>query len=98
MQTVTAPTTNAEPQRLLNARQAAQMLGMGASTFQRQRALGVIGPEPVRIGGSVRWDRVAMEQWIDAGCPDADDWKAINQARHVRTYSKDTLSIVSKRG
>ncbi len=26
-------------------------------------------PPPLKLGGMVRWDRVAIEQWICDGCP-----------------------------
>lgn len=98
MQTATEAPAVAEPQRLLDARQAAKMLGIGESTFHRHRALGLIGPDPVRLGGSIRWDRLQLERWIDACCPEADAWKAIEEASRMRNSPKGTLRFVSKRG
>jgi excisionase family DNA binding protein len=28
-------------------------------------------PEPLRIGGSVRWRREQIDRWIEQGCPSA---------------------------
>lgn len=89
--------TATEPARLLDAKKAAKMLGLGESTFHRHRALGLIGPEPLKLGGSIRWDRQQLECWIDAGCPDAEAWKAIEAAR-ARTSSKGNLRMMPMRG
>lgn len=85
-------------QRLLDARQAAQMLGVGESTFHRHRALGLIGPKPIKLGGSIRWDAVHMGQWIDAGCPDSKTWEAIHEADRLRGTPQSSLRILPKRG
>lgn len=37
-------------------------------------------PEPVRIGRSVRLNRQELLQWIEAGCPAREEWKAIRRA------------------
>ena len=42
----------------------AAMLSMGNSTFDRNRAAGRIGPRPIRMSGSLRWDRREAEMWI----------------------------------
>jgi predicted DNA-binding transcriptional regulator AlpA len=26
-------------------------------------------PQPVKLGASVRWPRMVIKEWIDAGCP-----------------------------
>ena len=84
-------------QRLLDARQAAQMLGVGESTFHRHRALGLIGPKPIKLGGSIRWDAVELERWIDAACPDAPTWKATQEADRVRTSPQKYMRVGTKR-
>lgn len=34
-------------------------------------------PQPVRVGGSVRWREDDLRAWIDAGCP--QDWHPIGK-------------------
>ena len=51
---------------LLDARQAAALLGIGEATLYRQRAAGEI-PQPVRIGvgtALVRWRRADLVEYI----------------------------------
>lgn len=36
-------------------------------------------PEPVRLGGSKRWTRLAIDQWLAAGCPKRDASKVTTQ-------------------
>lgn len=26
-------------------------------------------PEPIRVGGSIRWRRSTVQEWLDTGCP-----------------------------
>lgn len=63
--------------RLITTKQAAALISLGVSTFQRHRAAGKIGPAPIKLGKATRWDRAEFEKWIDAGCPDQKAWKAI---------------------
>jgi prophage regulatory protein len=69
-----------EDSRLLDARQAAKMLGYSVATLYRHHGAKLI-PSPLRIGGAVRWDKEELENWITEGCPDEDSWKAIKEAR-----------------
>ena len=64
----------------MTAKQAATLLGIGVSTLHRLRSSGRV-PEPVKIGGSVRWRREELKAWVDAGCPPVDKWVLI-WARH----------------
>jgi prophage regulatory protein len=66
-------------QRLLAAPQAAKLLGYSKATLQRHREARLI-PQPLRIGGAVRWDKQELEAWIGQGCPDADTWEAMKLA------------------
>lgn len=46
--------------RFLNSRQAADYLGVSPNVFRREC------PVPgVRIGDNVRWDRKALDRWLD---------------------------------
>ena len=55
-------------QVLINVTQVAGMLGVAPRTVWRWRSEGKF-PQPVQIGGSTRWKRDAVLDWIDAGCP-----------------------------
>jgi excisionase family DNA binding protein len=54
---------------LLTVGQVAALLSVGQRTVWRFRDSGRI-PAPIALGGSVRWRRADLEQWISAGCPD----------------------------
>jgi excisionase family DNA binding protein len=56
---------------LLTTREAAQFCGLGERTFWRHSHSGV-APAPVRIGGSTRYRRSDLLEWIAAGCPRCD--------------------------
>lgn len=55
-------------ERLLTARELADMLNVSVRTVWRLRSSAAI-PAPVRIRGSVRWNRDEVQRWIDQGCP-----------------------------
>ena len=52
---------------LLSAKELATMLGVNRSTIWSWFNSGRI-PAPVRIGGTTRWRRREIEQWIENGC------------------------------
>ena len=54
---------------LLTAPQIAELLQLSTRTVWRLRSAGKL-PNPVEIGGSVRWNRDEIQRWITAGCPD----------------------------
>jgi len=58
---------------LLDAREAARLLGLGRSTFYRLHTSGRV-PSPVHLGGAVRWRREELEAWARAGCPPRAKW------------------------
>lgn len=53
---------------LATAAQVAELLKISTRTLWRLRSDGNI-PEPVRIGGTVRWRVDEIKNWIAAGCP-----------------------------
>ena len=60
----------------ISARQLSQLLGISLRQVWRLNATGKL-PRPVRIGGSVRWNRAEVIQWFsEAGCPDRQTWEA----------------------
>jgi len=53
---------------LIDAETAAAMVGVGRRTWYRYVEHGDV-PQPVRFGGSVKWRRGVIDEWIRAGCP-----------------------------
>jgi prophage regulatory protein len=64
-------TPTQESARLLAVDDVAAMLGVSARHVYRLADDGRM-PRPVKLGGAVRWDRVAISEWIAAGCPTVD--------------------------
>lgn len=58
---------------------AAAMAGISRAVWHRLRAAGKV-PPPVRLGRSVRWGRAEIVAWIEASCPDARTWAAMQAA------------------
>ncbi|MBI4582731.1 MAG: helix-turn-helix domain-containing protein [Planctomycetes bacterium] len=54
--------------RLLTIDAVAQLLGC-SSRHVRRLADSDRMPPPLRLGTALRWDRKAVEKWIEAGCP-----------------------------
>jgi excisionase family DNA binding protein len=55
---------------LITVDEVAAMLSLSPRTVWRRSSTGEL-PAPVRIGGSVRWRRSDIVQWVNAGCPRA---------------------------
>lgn len=62
-----APEVQPEP-LLITAEEFAELMQVSVRSIWRLRSAGEI-PEPVRIGGTIRWRREEVRQWIEAGCP-----------------------------
>ncbi|MBY0228998.1 MAG: hypothetical protein K2W96_06950 [Gemmataceae bacterium] len=61
---------------MLTSRQAASLLNVSASSFDRMKAMGSL-PRHVLIGpGNHRWNRDELLAWIAAGCPARAEWEA----------------------
>ena len=63
---------------LVDANQAAALLGMSRSSFLRLDQRGLLGPRSVRLGRLVRWHRQQLEAWAAAGCPPRVRWMRMN--------------------
>lgn len=61
-----------EPE-LLNARQAAAMLGISERSFNRRFDEGKTPPK-LKLGGCARWRAQELRDYIRAGCPHRRDW------------------------
>lgn len=57
-----------EPSRLLDVGMVAKLLGVSTRQVYRLADGGKM-PQPIKLGGSVRWDRAAIAMWIEQGCP-----------------------------
>jgi len=58
-------------QRLLTTDEVAALLRVSPRHVSRLSAVGAM-PQPLHLGTAVRWDRVAIEDWIARGCPGCD--------------------------
>ena len=53
----------------ISVKETGLIIGLGVRTVYRLRDGGKM-PQPLRIGGSVRWRRAELEAWIADGCSD----------------------------
>ena len=53
---------------LLDVAQVAKLLSCRTRHVYRLTDSGKL-PRPVKLGALVRWNRAALEAWLDAGCP-----------------------------
>jgi len=60
--------TGATAPLLLDIDEVARLLSVSRTSVKRMRSERAM-PEPVRVRGGLRWRRVDIEEWIDAGCP-----------------------------
>jgi prophage regulatory protein len=72
---------------LLRARDAATLCGIGLATWWRWDAAGKM-PRGVKIGGARLWSRTELLAWIEAGCPERDEWEAIKVTQKDRPHQK----------
>lgn len=60
---------------LLSIQDVAQMLGISVRGVSRHVDAGRM-PRPIKLGGSVRWRVVDLEEWVAGGCPRVRGGKA----------------------
>lgn len=53
---------------MIDAEAAAAIVGVARRTWYRYVENGDV-PQPVRFGGSVKWRREEIDEWIKTGCP-----------------------------
>jgi len=58
----------------ISARELAEMLDVSLRQVWRLNSAGKL-PKPIRLGGSVRWNRQEVTAWFEAGCPDRHAWE-----------------------
>lgn len=64
---------------LVSIEQVAGMLSVSESHLFDLKRSGDFGPEPVRLGRSVRYLIADVMAWAAAGCPSYAKWKSIKQ-------------------
>lgn len=64
----------------------AELLGLSVRTIRRLDASGKL-PQPVKIGGAVRWRREEINAWLAADCPDRQQWESM-RAQETRTNGR----------
>lgn len=67
--------TQVHPPLAISAGELAEMLGVSLRQVWRLNAAGKL-PKPIRLGGSVRWNRDEILKWFEAGCADRRTWDA----------------------
>ncbi len=65
--------SNYKHRLLLNAIEAAALLGIGRSHLYGLHASGQL-PMPVKLGRRSLWRRDELERWVQAGCPVRGKW------------------------
>ena len=58
----------------ISARELAEMLNVSLRQVWRLNSADKL-PKPIRLGGSVRWDRDEILTWFKNGCPDRRAWE-----------------------
>jgi excisionase family DNA binding protein len=76
---------------LLTVEQSAALCSISRSDFYGKLSAGIIGPEPIRLGRSIRFSRRALMEWIAAGCPPRSQW----QVRKNRTQTNMRLNAIT---
>lgn len=66
--------------KLLTAKALGEMLSLSKRQIFRLNSCGKL-PQPLRIGGSVRWAESTIAKWLTAGAPDRKTFEAIQQAK-----------------
>lgn len=76
--------TNDNPTALLlNAEQAAGLLGIGERFFWSMHSSGELGPLPIRLGKRTLWSRFELTAWVQARCPRREEWTEIGGEFHA---------------
>lgn len=84
MTNVKEKSNNANEQSIaISAKQLSRLLGVSLRQVWRLNATGKL-PRPIRIGGSVRWNRAEVLRWFDAGCPDRQVWEARKEVENAK--------------
>ena len=69
------------PLFLLSSAELARALGISLRHLCKLESSGHLGPRPVRLGRSVRYDMEEVLAWLAAGAPDRHSWQKCKEAR-----------------
>lgn len=76
--TETAPADDTEVSLLIDVNVLAVLLDRSVASLERDQAAGRL-PDPVRLGGSKKWRRAEIEEWVAAGCPTRAEWEELRR-------------------
>ena len=68
--------------RLLGVDELATYLGLSSRTIYNQIGRKATRPFPLRarrVGKLVKFDKIEVDGWIDAGCPKYDKWRKMRE-------------------
>ncbi len=70
---------NTPQQLLMNAKKAAEFVGISRRSWDRLKSAGKI-PPAIRLGMTHMWRRSDLEKWVFLGCPNLDAFTKITAA------------------
>jgi hypothetical protein len=78
---------------MIGRTEAARLLALSTSSFDRLRSTGKVGPLEIRVGSLARWNRLEFDAWLNLPSPagelyDANTWPVI-----WKSLSKKPLAI-----
>lgn len=68
------PQRNESQCLVVNAAEGAALLGISERHFWACHRDGKLGPRPISLGRSKRWDRAELKAWLEAGGPNRVRW------------------------
>lgn len=68
---------------LIDAANAARLLGISLSHLFQLRRSGKFGPTPTRLGRATRFSCPEIQAWVAAGTPGRDRWESI-RGQHLK--------------
>lgn len=81
------------PPLAVPAEAAARLCGCGRSKWYALHAQGLV-PDPVHVGKRPLWRVAELDAWMQAGCPNREDWEAHKaQAQRRGGASMTTLTL-----
>lgn len=61
--------------------ECARLAGISRTSWWKLVSAGRV-PACVKVGGSTRWHREEIGEWIKAGCPNREEWEQMNGERN----------------
>jgi DNA binding domain, excisionase family len=63
--------------------EVAELLGVSNRHVRDMLNDGRLGPQPLALGTSKRWRVAELEEWLAAGCPNREAWKAMQDEQET---------------